>query len=432
MSAICLKGSKDQRVAFIFRLFDEDGSGSIDRDEFAELVSGMMLTQGVRGEQLKQALQEEFDAADTDNSGQLDEKEFIAAASNSKRLSAYFERLSKISMSEAEEAEGRKQRREQIEAARVLQARYRGWSTRKKMKEPDWAPPGRKKARAFTRHIVYSHPIFEQAVKLTMPISEGREESLKKLFALADLEHKMRLGPSQFRGLLDMLDMDVQKDDAMRMFRAMDEDSGGFIEFEEFAEAMLEQFSEAEIREASAIEIGNMGTRMWSRGEVAWSINTCLIISAGCNILYGILYFQFILVPLFISYFLTFLMAPVMSLLETRPCVIRGQRFCRIGTTKARIRVHGTPKAELYDLVHSCKFPHGASVAATLVICIATLACIGFIAASEALDILEDAKFQQGLNDLELDIRDFLNASGIELEEDDPTDEGYYNSELLN
>eukprot|EP01043_Picozoa_sp_COSAG02_P055993 COSAG02_NODE_6574_length_3486_cov_2.401240_7_plen_103_part_01 len=103
----------------------------------------MMLTQGVSADELKQALQEEFDAADTDNSGQLDEKEFVAAASNSQRLSSYFERLSKISMSEAEEAQARKKRREEIEAARVLQSRYRGWSTRKKMKEPDWAPPGR-------------------------------------------------------------------------------------------------------------------------------------------------------------------------------------------------------------------------------------------------------------------------------------------------
>ena len=139
MSAICLRGVKEQRVAFIFRLFDEDGSGRIDRDEFAELVSGMMLTQGVSADELKQALEEEFDAADTDNSGQLDEKEFVAAASNSQRLSSYFERLSKISMSEAEEAQARKKRREEIEAARVLQSRYRGWSTRKKMKDPNWS-----------------------------------------------------------------------------------------------------------------------------------------------------------------------------------------------------------------------------------------------------------------------------------------------------
>jgi Ca2+-binding EF-hand superfamily protein len=468
MSAICMKGSKEKRVSFIFRLFDEDGSGEIDRDEFAELVSGMMLTQSVSDEEMKLALQEEFDAADTDNSGELNEKEFIAAASNSERLSSYFDRLSKISESESDKAEAHKLRREQAEAARVLQARYRGWSTRKKMKDPDWVPPGRKKARAFTKHIVFSHPcvcnlvtrfvlasfdcccaesrlkhacafrlsytdrIFNEVVELSMPISEGREEGLKKLFALADLEHQMKLGPSQFRGLLDMLEMEVQKDDAMRMFRAMDEDGGGFIEFVEFAEAMLEQFSENEIRDASSMEIGNMGTRMWSRGEIGWSINSCLIISATCNIIYGMIYFKFLLVPLFISYFLTFLMAPLMTLFEARPCVIQGQRFCRVSTTKTRIRVHGTAQAELYDLVHSCKFPHGVSVVATLIVCIATLATIGFVAGSEFLDLMGDETFQKGWDDLVLDTREFLNNSGIELEDDDPNEQGYYNADLVN
>ena len=52
------------------------------------------------------------------------------------------------------------------------------------------------------------------------------------------------------------------------------------------------------------------------RGEIAWSLNNCLIISGTCNIIYGMIYFKFILVPVFIAYFLTFLMAPVMMLLE--------------------------------------------------------------------------------------------------------------------
>ena len=95
--------------------------------------------------------------------------------------------------------------------------------------------------------------------------------------------HNERLGPSQFRDLLSMLQVDITAHEAMRMFRRMDEDDSGSIEFEEFAEAMLEQFSQAEIEQAASIEIGSMGTRMWSRGEIAWSINNCLIVSASCK-----------------------------------------------------------------------------------------------------------------------------------------------------
>ena len=45
MSAICMKGSKEKRISFIFGLFDKDSSGTIDRDEFAELVSGTFHNQ---------------------------------------------------------------------------------------------------------------------------------------------------------------------------------------------------------------------------------------------------------------------------------------------------------------------------------------------------------------------------------------------------
>ena len=63
------------------------------------------------------------------------------------------------------------------------------------MKDPEWVYPARAKKHAFTRHIVYSHPIFEREVSFSMPVSKGREESLKKLFALADLQH-MSLSPA--------------------------------------------------------------------------------------------------------------------------------------------------------------------------------------------------------------------------------------------
>ena len=44
---------------------EQDGSGTIDRDEFAALISSMMLTQHLSREESTRALQEDFDAADT-------------------------------------------------------------------------------------------------------------------------------------------------------------------------------------------------------------------------------------------------------------------------------------------------------------------------------------------------------------------------------
>ena len=83
----------------------------------------------------------------------------------------------------------------------------------------------------------------------------------------------------------------------------------------------------------------------------------------------------------------------------------------------------------VYDLVHSCKFPHGVSVLATLVLCLATLGGIGFIAATEFLDLMGDETFQKGWDMLMLDTQEFLNGSGIDIAQ--PSEEGYYNDELL-
>ena len=130
-----------------------------------------------------------------------------------------------------------------------------------------------------------------------------------------------------------------------------------------------------------------------------------------------------------IAYFLTFLMAPIMTLLEVRPCVVQDQMICQVSTTRARIKVHGTAKAELYDLVHSCKFPHSVSVLATLLVCILALLGIGAIGLSEFFDIVGDETFMYGFDLLMLDGYEFLsNVTGMEMEQEVT---GYYNAELV-
>ena len=67
------------------------------------------------------------------------------------------------------------------------------------------------------------------------------------------------------------------------------------------------------------VEPGAMGTTMWSRGAIIWGANTGLIlITAGLGT-GALVYFQFILIPVIMSYFFTFLVAPLMDLFEHRP-----------------------------------------------------------------------------------------------------------------
>lgn len=73
------------------------------------------------------------------------------------------------------------------------------------------------------------------------------------------------------------------------------------------------------MEEIGEIELGSKGTRKWSRGEIHWAANTGLIIVSTGIIIAGMEYFNFMLVPLMLAYFITFLVAPIMDLLEHRP-----------------------------------------------------------------------------------------------------------------
>ena len=70
---------------------------------------------------------------------------------------------------------------------------------------------------------------------------------------------------------------------------------------------------------ASSIKAGAAGTSSWKRGEIVWAANSgIVIVCAGLGI-WGVMYFEFVLVPLSIAYFLEFLVAPLMNFLEFRP-----------------------------------------------------------------------------------------------------------------
>jgi AI-2 transport protein TqsA len=395
-------------------LFDDDRSGQIDADEFAELMRGILVSESMPDGMLKMELKRDFESIDEDNNGTIDKTEFIVAATSYPRLQEYLAHLSRLATNANDEATRNQDLQEKRRAATKMQAAFRGRMDRKKVQQKA-VDKDTLTHKIFTRHIVYSHPVFQTEYELSMPISQQRELALKKLFALADLEHFGRLGPSQFRDLLKLLEVDIDPGAAMRMFRHMDDDMGGFIEFEEFADAMLEGFSSEDIIAASEVEIGNMGTRMWSRGEVAWNANSAMVLCSTCIIFAGLEYFQFVLVPLLFSYFLNFLMAPLMLLLEARPCTIRQQQFCQLSAAPMRIEIHGTSKATLWDFVHSCRFPHGASVLCTLLLTILVLGGVAIVATLETMQLLNDAEFVAGWQLLVSDIRTLFKHTGVHI-----------------
>jgi len=83
-----------------------------------------------------------------------------------------------------------------------------------------------------------------------------------------------------------------------------------------------------QLDEVASVRLGAMGTRRWKRGEIIWAANNGLSFIAVSVGITALIYFEFVLAPLTISYFMTFLLAPVMNVFEHRPFVCGKTYVC--------------------------------------------------------------------------------------------------------
>jgi predicted PurR-regulated permease PerM len=61
-----------------------------------------------------------------------------------------------------------------------------------------------------------------------------------------------------------------------------------------------------------------------SLNDSAWIAHLCLIICASAILIVGAAYFHFVLVPLTMAWFFSFLIGPILDMLEQRPLVLFG------------------------------------------------------------------------------------------------------------
>jgi hypothetical protein len=82
---------------------------------------------------------------------------------------------------------------------------------------------------------------------------------------------------------------------------------------------MVSSLTDQQLEAVDDLELGACGTSKWARGEIAWAANCGLLVICIGIFTNVLLFFEFVLVPLTLAYFLTFLYAPVMDLFEHRP-----------------------------------------------------------------------------------------------------------------
>lgn len=267
---------------------------------------------------------------------------------------------------------------------------------------------------------------------------------LKKIFSIANIDRSGEIGTKQFKQVLGLLDIPCTDEELVKMMAIMDEDDSGTIGFDEFALGMTARLDEEFLEIAAEIELGAMGTRKWSQGGMIWNSNNNILIIVCGFFLVALLEFAFILVPLTLSYFLTFLLMPIMNLFEKRPLTcVGGKQFCQRKEAKdtgcfydqeadeAGREKDAIKMKSVYECVMLYKFPHIVSVLACLFVVLGTLGGIVNMLVTEMTRFFDDPAVMQEMENLEESWDQFLNDSGIIILPDPDYHDGYYMSELM-
>ena len=306
----------------------------------------------------------------------------------------------------------------------------------------------------------------------TLELSDEELFKFKEIFSMVDIEHITYLGRRNFVDLLDMLMIEVTEDVMEKMFQEMDENHDGQIEFEEFITAMVNNIGKEQLAQVEDIKMGACGTRMWERGEIAWSANTGLIVITGCLGLKALIYFQGFLFPLVTAYLFVFFLTPIMNFFVSaaapfassfvaskeaagqmhRPIKVPFQEiYCCDLTTEnpdgevdpktgekermyksefRRSLIGKAGQGEFYDCVTSGKVPQGLAMLLTLATFFGVLYGLLALVMAETSKLQEDQVFIDRINNFTDEMFDSLKKNGYEIKREET--EGYTWDEISN
>lgn len=156
----------------------------------------------------------------------------------------------------------------------------------------------------------------------------------KGIFDQFDVDNTGQLAQGETVRMLRAMNLFETQDELTATIKGMDDDNSGTIDYDEYVDfidakcAEDQGFYERYTVQAAGTKLGYDGTS-WRKGaNIMWMTNQAIMIITVLSILGALIYFKFVLVPMTMAYFLTFLLGPVQDLLIQRPLICCGLSVC--------------------------------------------------------------------------------------------------------
>lgn len=166
------------------------------------------------------------------------------------------------------------------------------------------------------------------------------------IFAHFDTDNTGQLSQVETVRMMRAMQLFDTAEELVEVIKQMDEDNSGTIDFDEYIEyidnkcAADEEFYRQYHKRSRTTKLGYDGTTWRKHANIAWLTSQGVLILTALAILGALIYFRFILVPMTMAYFLTFLLGPVQDLLIQRPLVCCNMVCCDKPGIRPALRQH--------------------------------------------------------------------------------------------
>ncbi len=158
-------------------------------------------------------------------------------------------------------------------------------------------------------------------------LSEDDLEVQKNIFDQFDTDNTGQLAQGETVRMMRAMKLFDTADELVATIKEMDEDNSGTIDYLEYVQFIDQKcytddaFYQTYKTRSYSTKLGYDGTLWRKHANIAWLTNQGIMILTFLGILATLIYFRFILVPLTMAYFLTFLLGPVQDVLIQRPLI---------------------------------------------------------------------------------------------------------------